>query len=132
MQINKESCPFRLSGKLVGILEERINKAGISPGIGAIINFRDPDYSAEAGGFHPVEVMVAGDGRILYVTDFAYVGQPAELVKEIDFDFGLGLFQHFGREYPLAEGKGLFTIWQENFCAYHGMGVYRVTVEAQP
>jgi hypothetical protein len=132
MKINKESCPFSLSGKFVGILEEAAATAGVLPGSGVIINFRDPDYSAETGGFHPVEVMVAGDGRILYVTDFAYVGHPAELAKEIDFDFGLGLFQHFGREYPLAKGKGLFALWQKNFCAYHQMGTYQVTVEAQP
>jgi len=96
-----------------------------------IISFKDPNYSAETGGFHPVEIMVSTTGEILYVTDFALVGIEAhtDLAKEIDFDFGLQVFQHFNREYPIAEGRGLFEIWMNNFTTYHKMGVYEMTVE---
>lgn len=40
-----------------------------------VINFRDPDYSAESGGFHPVEMrFIRQDNEWYfdYVTDFSY------------------------------------------------------------
>jgi hypothetical protein len=54
-----------------------------------VINFRDPDYSAESGGFHPVEMrFIRQDNEWYfdYVTDFSYMGRVyPELEKEIDF-----------------------------------------------
>ncbi len=55
-------------------------------------NFRNPGYSAEQGGVHPVEIrLIRGlDGWLFdYVTDFSYqgLGQYAELCKELDFNF---------------------------------------------
>ena len=55
-------------------------------------NFRNPGYSAEQGGVHPVEIrLVRGlnDWLFDYVTDFSYqgLGQDAELCKELDFNF---------------------------------------------
>jgi hypothetical protein len=131
MTINRQAFPFPLSSAFVAILENEILKAGLQDGCGAIINFRDSNYSSETGGFHPVEISVSSWGKIEYVTDFAFVGigSFAELAKEIDYDISLGLFQHFGQEFPLAAGKELFAIWQENFVAYHRMEVYSVTVQ---
>lgn len=97
---------------------------------GFIINFRSPDYSAETGGYHPVEVMISNAGVIAYVTDFAYVGSPpyAELAKELDFDFTYGLFGHRGIDYPLQEGQALFNVFQRNFVSYYQSGVFTVSV----
>lgn len=54
-----------------------------------VINFRDPDYSAESGGFHPVEMrFIRRDNEWYfdYVTDFSYMGRVyPELEKEMDF-----------------------------------------------
>ena len=90
------------------------------------------NYSAEHGGYHPVEIAINSAGEIQYITDFAYVGDGyfAELAKEIDFDFSLGIFQHFGRDYPIRQGAELFQIWQENFCSYYDSGVFQVTVQS--
>ena len=131
MKIRTTECPLPVSSAFAGILEAEIGKANLSDGIGAIVSFRSPDYSPETGGYHPVEVAVDGKGRLVYVTDFAFVGQPPfhDLAKEIDFDFSLGLFQHFGVEHPLTIGKGLFALWQSNFVAYHRNGIYTVHVE---
>ena len=131
MLIDQDAFPFPLAIVLVAILENELKKAQLSAGAGAILNFRDPNYSAETGGFHPVEIRISPKGRIEYVTDFACVGAGpyVELVKEIDFDVRLGLFQHFGREFPLAKGKELFALWQRNFCSYYRMGVYSVSAE---
>ncbi len=93
------------------------------------MNFRDPNYSAETGGFHPVEIALNAEGHLLYITDFAYVsdGYFAELCKALDFDFSMGVFQHMGREYPLQVGAELFAIWQQNFCEYVSWGVFKTT-----
>ena len=129
MVIHIESPLWPVDNRLRQLLQDEIAKSPVGGG-GAVLNFRDPGYSAEKGGFHPVEIAVAADGCIRYISDFAYygAGQYAELAKEIDFDFSLGLFQHMGREFPIRRGKDLFELWQENFISYHQMAVYAVEV----
>lgn len=100
-------------------------------------NFRNPGYSAEQGGVHPVEIrLVRGldDWLVDYVTDFSYqgLGQDAELCKELDFNFlddehylqGWGPMQR-------AEAHELFTLWQTNFVAYCRMAYFTVTVSGE-
>ena len=128
MHIRTDCLPWPVSNKLVAILEHELPSLADS---GIVLSFRDPKYSPQAGGFHPVEVAVASDGCIQYATDFAYYGNPpySELGKEIDFDFSLGLFQHFDREFPIMAGRELFQLWESNFVTYYGMGVYSVSAE---
>lgn len=131
MTISTDRLPWPLSCKLINILEEEMRRNGINISVGAILTFRDPNYSADKGGWHPVEIAVGPGGRIEYITDLAFCGsQPhCELTKELDFDFSLGLFQHFGVEYPIQQGRDIFRLWQSNFLTYHGMGVYIVSAE---
>ena len=97
-------------------------------------NFRNPGYSAEQGGVHPVEIrLIRGlDGWLFdYVTDFSYqgLGQNAELYKELDFNFLDG--EHFMQGWGplrLAEARELFELWQSNFIAYCGLECFNVTV----
>lgn len=132
VKISTEGYPVNVTKKFARIVEDAINAGNVATDGGVIVNFRDPEYSADQGGYHPVEVMVSKDGWIRYVTDFAFVGQPpfAELAKELDFDFSQGLFQQMGRDYPIQEGRSLFRTWQANFCDYHKSGVFEVEVSA--
>ncbi|EGR3956223.1 DUF2787 domain-containing protein, partial [Vibrio cholerae] len=62
-----------------------------------VFNFRDKSYSAEEGGFHPVEMAICqtstGEWSIEYITDFAYMGNYyPELERNLDFDFRVGQF----------------------------------------
>lgn len=126
-EVNLQTAAWPISEALRTILYDAIReKSGA-----CIVTFRDPTYSPNTGGFHPVEVLIGSDGNVEYITDFTYIGTPpyAELIKEIDFDFATGEFYLMGRELPLPSGRGLFNIWQENFCSYHRMGVYQMTVE---
>ena len=97
-------------------------------------NFRNPGYSVEQGGVHPVEIrLIRGlDGWLFdYVTDFSYqgLGHDAELCKELDFNFlddehylqGWGPIQR-------SEAHELFTLWQTNFVAYCRMAYFTVEV----
>lgn len=131
MTINTTNLPWAIDDRLRHLLEGELEKAKIEQHVGAILTFRDPEFTAASGGFHPVEVAIGPGGNIEYLTDFAYFGIPphCELAKELDFDFSLNLFQHFGVEYPIQQGRELFQLWQSNFLAYHEMGVYTVSVE---
>lgn len=130
MNVTLHSGVLPLNPLFVGILDSHLARVEGGANTAVVINFRGPDYSAETGGFHPVEVSIDCNGRVRYVTDFAYVGQPpfAELVKELDFDFGLAVFQQFSHEAPIEAGRAMFALWQRNFVAYHEMGVYQVDV----
>lgn len=133
MKINTANCPYLLGRAFVSILESEIEKSGIATDKGVVINFHDLDYDSERGGFHPVEVRICADGTIQYITDLAFVGYGphAELAKEIDFDFSLGLFQHFGREFPIAQGRALYReLWEPSFVNHFQMGVYTVLVDS--
>ena len=99
-----------------------------------IFNFRDPDYSADKGGYHPVEIMVEKDGSLVYVTDFTYVGEGhfAELTTELNWDFRCNEYEQlwYGANLPLHVGAEVFAIWQKNFLDYHAMKVYQIEVSA--
>ncbi len=135
MKISKNKPSLKslvLSDKLINLIEAEVSKAGFDCQSGVILNFKDPECSAELGGYHPVEIAINAAGEIQYITDFSYVGSGgmAELSKELDFDFSYGLFQQMGRYYPLVQGAELFKIWQANFCSYHEGGEYQVSLQS--
>lgn len=131
MQIRTDKLPWPLDPRLRQLLQETAGSRRSDNKEGVIITFRDPDWTPEAGGFHTVEIAVDDMGAVQYVTDFAYYGIPphCELGKELDFDFSLGLFQHFGVEFPIRQGYEIYKLWQSNFLSYHAMGAYTVTIE---
>ncbi|HAT2492602.1 TPA: DUF2787 domain-containing protein [Aeromonas hydrophila] len=97
-------------------------------------NFRNPSYTPEQGGVHPVELrLIRGlDGWLFdYVTDFSYqgLGPDAELYKELDFNFldGEHYLQGWG-PLPPTEAHELFHMWQNSFLAYAQLGFFTVTV----
>jgi len=87
------------------------------------INFRDPNYCKDDGGYHPVEMRLENedDGWVFcYITDFCYVGSGdmAELAKDLYFDFGAGVFQNLFGTYPLEQAIEVFQVWESNFVYY--------------
>lgn len=105
------------------------------------VNFRDTSYSAEKGGWHPVEIRIqqaAGQWHFSYITDFSYQGfVDAELAKEVDFDFSHGMASFvYGKPSPIggSDVMDFYQLWEANFLAYVSMGVFdeiEVTVENQ-
>ena len=125
---NPKQYPFILAPDFVRLLDDLL---GDRPNESLCINFRDPDYSYESGGFHPVEIHVNSKGILETVTDFAYFGAPPyeELGIELDWQFiEPQYFRQFDSIYEVVTGKSLFHLWAENFVAYHDMGVYQVEV----
>ncbi len=101
---------------------------------GVTINFRDPNYSADDGGYHPVEIRLENEGdgwRFCYITDFCYVGSGymTELAKDLDFDFNAGLFQNLLGVYPIEQATEVYMLWEVNFkCYANDLKVFNVMI----
>jgi hypothetical protein len=97
------------------------------------LNFRDPDYSADTGGYHPVEISMEkqnGLWQLVYITDFSYQGGPfPELVKEIDVCFiSKQVFNLFIGWLQNRNAKELVSLFIGNFIEYHTNDCYQVSV----
>jgi len=128
MKIKTENLPYTTSPKMINLLEKLTDDLD---GVGVTLNFRDPTYSSDCGGYHPVEVRISAKGEIEYITDFAYVGlgQGAELVKEIDFDFSCGVFGHvYCPDKSIEIGYPLYKNWEMNFLSYVEMDIFTITI----
>ncbi len=98
------------------------------------INFRDPNYSVDDGGYHPVEIRLENEGdfwRFNYITDFTYVGSGymAELAKDLSWCFDSGVFQNLFGTYPVEETIDIFQVWETNFVYYAMVSkVFKITI----
>ena len=136
MAIKIEQVPgLNVPESLFDVIVNAITKQGESIGNASelTINFRDKDYSAAAGGFHPVEVRLEKRGigwELVYITDFSYQGQSdSELVKEIDVCFVIKRVYHMLVGWlSEREGKELLTLFVTNFVEYYNTGCYQVTI----
>ena len=131
MILKRDDYALPVSDSMWQLIEDVSKKSNGNISNGFVVSFRDTSYSVERGGYHPVEMALDHDGHLLYITDFSYVGiEPyAELSKELDFDFSMGLFQHLDVDYPIKEGVEIYSIWEGSFLSYHSMGVYQVMVK---
>lgn len=133
---NLINSPFDISTELFVILSNEFRKTGSRPEQleDVIFSFRDENYDAETGGYHPVEIRLIKYQDLWcfdYITDFTYVGcgHNAELTKEIDFDFSNGIgFQLYTGEHELSKLSELFDIWQLNFISYFNSGVFKTKI----
>ena len=135
MIIKRETAAFELGSKFVELLQNELLKPE-KPCIGPVIlNFRDPSYSAETGGYRPVEISIGQSGEVEYITEFTYFGiQPfAELGKSSDFDFSERRFQNEYRAYSITEHgvESYYRLWEQSFCSYIEMGVFDVKVSVE-
>lgn len=139
MAIKIEQVPgLNVPESLFDVIVNAITKQGESIGNASelTINFRDKDYSAAAGGFHPVEVRLEKRGigwELVYITDFSYQGRlDSELVKEIDVCFVIKRVYHMLVGWlSEREGKELLTLFVTNFVEYYNTGCYQVTISTE-
>lgn len=122
MHILSEGLALPVSQKFTKAITVMLNEKGMS-GDSVTINFRAPTYSAERGGFHPVEIRLEWQNNtwhLCYITDFAYVGSGpyAELTKDLDFDFQAGVFQNLFGVFPIEQATDMYQIWEGNFLYY--------------
>ncbi len=98
-----------------------------------VFNFRDKSYSAEEGGYHPVEIAIRQSSNsqwsIEYITDFAYMGNYyPELERNLDFDFRSEKFFIAYKGWlamdARSSAKQLYQLWEKNFLAYVDMEAF--------
>lgn len=97
------------------------------------LNFRDQGYSAESGGYHPVEIRLEKKSelwQIAYITDFSFQGSPfPELIKEIDICFiTKQVFSLFCGWLQNKSAKELLNLFIDNFVEYYSMDCYQVSI----
>ncbi|CAM4357514.1 DUF2787 domain-containing protein [Vibrio agarivorans] len=132
--IQFQPCCLPVSNRLCNAIDKHIQQAHPSPlsSNSLTINFRDSNYGAESGGYHPVEIRVQRDEaqqwHFCYITDFAYCGGPyPELEVEIDFNIEQNSFrQMFLAPSPLNkhEVTEFYKVWESNFLEYLSDGAF--------
>tara|TARA_R110000737_G_scaffold282984_1_gene289643 strand:+ start:4813 stop:5232 length:420 start_codon:yes stop_codon:yes gene_type:complete len=134
LNFNKAQC-FSVPEKLYQLLNKELEQ--VEPPIAntsaITLNFRDLDYSASLGGYHPVEIHLERDKhdwKLVYITDFSYQGSPSpELTKELDICFiTKQVFSLFGGWLSGRNSKQLVTMFINNFIEYHAMNVYQTSI----
>ncbi len=124
-----EGLRLPVSQPLVQHVCERVKALSLPASATSLtLNYRDSGYSPERGGYHPVEIQLIKQGdqwHFSYITDFAFAGSPAELEKEIDFDFGQQVFSHaMTGPLSITDAIDLYQLWETNFISYLKMEVY--------
>lgn len=139
MALQIEQVPgLKVPDSFIDVIVSAVIERGDSVGgtKAVTLNFRDPDYSPEAGGFHPVEVRLekqATSWQLVYITDFSYQGRHTpELIKEIDVCFSIKQVYHFLAGWLNArESKELLALFISNFVEYYNTGCYQVTITTE-
>ncbi|AAZ28218.1 DUF2787 domain-containing protein [Colwellia psychrerythraea] len=101
-------------------------------------NFRNENYSASNGGYHPVEIRIEKEvdtngseqWHFNYITDFSYQGNTyPELVKEVDVCFAkIQVYSLYGGWLNDREAKSLLKLFIDNFIHCFDMGVYKACI----
>ncbi|MEZ9026124.1 DUF2787 domain-containing protein [Vibrio cyclitrophicus] len=125
-------CVLPISTRFYNVITKQVQQGnGDNDSDLLTVNFRDTSYSAEAGGYHPVEMMIRNEDnkwRLCYITDFAYSGGVyPELAIELDFNIESNIFrQIFLAPCALAhrEVKSFYRTWEGNFLEYLSDGVF--------
>jgi hypothetical protein len=128
--VNPQTKITMLDPDFVSVVNDLLKDTTLEAPEVVALNFRDPSYNSENGGYHPVEIHVDSMGEILSITDFAYFGMPpmVELGIELDWSFEQNSFRQFDSMHDLACGRSLLGLYIANFTAYYNSGVYQVEV----
>ena len=127
---NKAVLPISLT--LLDTLNNVLNKyAALAEGH-HIIYFSNKHYSAEHGGYHPVEIALKKDINnkytILCITDLSFNGYPyPTLERDIEFDFTHAtIFTRYSglKSMTAPNIDKLYTLWESKFIANLTKGVY--------
>ncbi|MEZ8582286.1 DUF2787 family protein [Vibrio splendidus] len=127
---NKTALP--ISQALLDTLNNVLNKYAALADGRHIIHFSNKHYSAEHGGYHPVEIALKKDINnkytILGITNFSFNGYPyPTLERDFGFDFthATVFTRHSGlKSMNALNTDKLYTLWESKFIANLTKGVY--------
>ena len=127
---NKTALPISLA--LLDTLNNVLNKyADLAEGRHNI-HFSNKNYSAEHGGYHPVDIALTKDINnkytILCITDFSFNGYHYPiLARDIEFDFTHAtVFTRYSglKSMSAPNTNKLYTLWESKFIANFAKGAY--------
>ena len=130
ISFNKTALPISLT--LLDTLNNILNKhTGLVEGH-HIINFSNKHYTAEHGGYHPVEIALTKGVNNLYsilcITDFSFNEYPyPTLERDIEFDFTHDtVFTRYSglKSISAPNTDKLYTLWESKFIANFAKGAY--------
>lgn len=132
MKVNNDPAlyPFVLEPRFVQLINMLLEEKAGNIQDGVVLNFRDPDYSYEHGGFHPVEICIGKDDKLVYATDFSFAGVPpfVELGVELDWNWEQGYFRQFDSFHDLLVGQSIFYLWAANFTEYVKAEIFQIEI----
>ncbi|WP_371374873.1 DUF2787 family protein [Thalassotalea aquiviva] len=127
----KRSTELSLPGTFYQLIEKEIIDVG-KPDEDAkriTLNFLDPGYCAQTGGYHPVNVGLVknmNEWRLVSISDYAYQDSSNDLVKEIEICFTTNkAYSMFTGWLDSGDSQELLSMLINNFVEYYAMGVYR-------
>lgn len=118
------------------MLQEALSHQPLSTIKRLVLTFQDSRYSAEQGGYHPIELLLkrpsvqSDTWQLAYITSRSYQGREiTTLTRELDFDFQSGKcllsslsgWQCIDGSHDALE---LYRLWESNFLAYLDWGAY--------
>lgn len=124
LNFNPDSFAVPVDSKLTDLLARLTTQEAITDDAQSMVfNFRDKSYSAELGGYHPVEIRIyyeLGLWHFDYITDFSYQGGAfPEITAEVDFDFRNQMLSvSYVPPIAITADIDFFKLWQGNFLAY--------------
>lgn len=124
IRINNEGLAVPVSLALVEYLSGLVDDCEVVDSI--TFNFKDPNYTATEGDYHPVEIRIEADvssegsWSLCYITDFQIIGmgQCEELVIDADFNFESNQYNTFYGSHPLPSADEYYPMWEANFITY--------------
>ncbi|MEZ8371584.1 DUF2787 family protein [Vibrio splendidus] len=127
---NRTALPISLA--LLDTLNNVLNKYVDLAESHHIIHFSNKNYSAEHGGYHPIEIALTKDINnkytILCITDFSFNGYPYPILeRDIEFNFthATVFTRYSGLKRMTAPNiDKLYTLWESKFIANLAKGAY--------
>jgi len=133
----QEGLPLPVGEPLLALLSQALHKQDINLAEHQhiVFNFLNLNYHPIKGGYHPVEIRIArqeAGWQIETIRDLCYAGyhEMCGLEPELAFDFANLRFEHiYLGELEHEEASDLYRLWERNFCVYHAMGAYQLTLQ---
>ncbi|WP_299661912.1 DUF2787 family protein [uncultured Psychromonas sp.] len=130
LNFNPDGFTVPVDPNLIKQLELLTDKENLEANVTELVfNFRDKSYSANLGGYHPVEISIYLENAMWnfeYITDFSYLGSVfPELIAEVDFDFRNNILNvSYASKTFISAEIDFFNLWQSNFLSYLLTGAF--------
>ena len=128
--VMQQDLPVDIPYELLTLCQHHIDINKVSPNSDAYVYFNDPNFTAQRGGYLPVDIDFDKDGHLNSIVVYEYINHDPipDLVERFDFNFDWGCLMYRGQTSTLEYMAVEFLIWQTRFLRLVQRGVYEITV----